>query len=135
MPRASRCHARSPRCSRTTRRRREACASRRRCSPTSAASRSSAPRADRVVPRIPLAPRIELPQVLRLGLFLGGSILAATVFLLAHWAIERLSREVATTSRVLAQFCAQASFPATRSGEIGEVVGELIPNIDFPILL
>ncbi len=54
------------------------------------------------MPRIPLAPRIELPQVLRLGLFLGGSILAATVFLLAHWAIERLSREVATTSRVLA---------------------------------
>src|SRR5438093_5826663 len=78
---------------------------------------------------------MTLSQLLRLGLFLGGSLLATTVFLLAHWAIERLSREVATTSRVLARFCAEASYPATRNSEIQDIVGDLIAHIDFPIVL
>ncbi len=79
--------------------------------------------------------RIEFPQALRLSLFLGGSLLAASVFLLAHWAIDRLSREVTTTSHVLARFCAQASFPATRDQELQLLVGSLIANIDFPIVI
>ena len=41
---------------------------------------------------------MTLSQLVRVGLFLGGSVLAATVFLLAHWAIDRLSLEVATTA-------------------------------------
>ena len=78
---------------------------------------------------------MTLPQLLRLGLFLGGSLLAATVFLLAHWAIERLSREVATTSRLLAQFCAEASYPAIRNPMVEEVFRRLVSNIDFPIIV
>ncbi len=79
--------------------------------------------------------RPTFSQWLRFGLFLGGSLIAATVFLLAHWAIDRLSREVATTSRVLARFCAEASYPATHNPEIEEVMGDLIAHIDFPIVL
>jgi len=56
------------------------------------------------------------------------------VFLLAHWAIERLSREVATTSRVLAQFCAQASFPHAQRRDRG-VVGEADRQHRLPIVL
>ena len=85
--------------------------------------------------RLNAASRMTLPQLLRLTLFLGGSVIAATVFLLAHWAIGRLTREVTSTSRVLAQFCAQASYPATRNPEIEDVVADLIMNIDFPIVL
>ena len=79
--------------------------------------------------------RVTLSQVLRLGLFLGGCLLAASVFLLAHWAIDRLSREVASTSRMLAHFCAQASYPAVRDLELRVLIGRVIENIDFPIVL
>ena len=91
--------------------------------------------ADGSLKRLSAGSRISLSQLLRLGLFFGGSLLAISVFLLAHWAIARLSREVATTSRVLAQFCAQASFPATRDPELRFIVTRLIENIDFPIVL
>ncbi len=79
--------------------------------------------------------RMTLSQVMRLGLFLGGSVLAITVFLLAHYAISRMSREISTTSRMLAQFCAQASFPATHDTELRILVSRIIQNIDFPIVI
>jgi signal transduction histidine kinase len=82
-----------------------------------------------------VAPRPSGTQPLKLALFLGGSLLAVTVFVLAHWAIDRLTREVATTSRVLAGFCAQASFPATQDTALRMVVGDLIRQIDFPIVV
>src|SRR5439155_5217980 len=43
--------------------------------------------------------------------------------------------EVETTSRVLARFCAQASFPATRDPQLRQMLSELIGNIDFPIVI
>ena len=79
--------------------------------------------------------RMTLSQVLRLGLFLGGSLLATSVFLLSHFAIARMSREISTTSRVLADFCAQASFPATHDAELSFLVSRIIQNIDFPIVI
>jgi signal transduction histidine kinase len=78
---------------------------------------------------------VGISQLVRLGLFLGGSLLALAVFLLAHWAIARLSREVATTSKLLAQFCATASFPAARDPELRLIVTRTVKNIDFPIVL
>jgi signal transduction histidine kinase len=75
------------------------------------------------------------PQYFRVALFLGATLIAATVFLLAHWAIDRLSREVTTTSRVLAQFCADASYPATRNPMVQDVFSRLVANLDFPLVI
>ena len=83
-------------------------------------------------PRRDLLPR---PQLLRAYLFLGTSVLVVGLFLFTHHLIARLSEEVATTSRVLARFCAMASFPATRDPALQQIFSEVVENIDFPIVI
>lgn len=73
--------------------------------------------------------------MLRNGLFLGASLLAAAIFVFSSQSIGRLTREVQTTSRVLARFCAQASIPATRDPELQRIFSELISGIEFPIVI
>lgn len=85
--------------------------------------------------RLSVGSRMTFSQVLKLGLFLGASLLAAAVFLFTHQMVTRLSHEVATTSRVLARFCAQASFPATRDPEMRRIFSEVIAHVDFPIVI
>lgn len=75
-------------------------------------------------------------QALNLGLFVAGSVLAAGVFLYSHWTIGRMSREIETTSWVLARFCAQATFPATENPEVSRLMSEIMGSgIDFPIVV
>lgn len=78
---------------------------------------------------------ITLKMLLKLGLFLGSSLLVVAVFAFTQQIISGLSREVATTSRLLARFCAQASFPAARDPRIRGIVAEVINNIDFPMII
>jgi two-component system, NtrC family, sensor histidine kinase KinB len=81
------------------------------------------------------SPRWSRSQVLRTSLFLGSVLLVVSVFLFTHQAITRLTQEVETTSRVLARFLAQASFPATRDPALQQIFSEVIANIDFPIIV
>ena len=74
-------------------------------------------------------------QLLKTALFVGGSVLAAAVFLFTHQSVSRLSHEVSTTSQLLAQFSAQASIPASRDPQLQHIFSELIQNIDFPIII
>lgn len=74
-------------------------------------------------------------QIVKASLFLGGSLLVVAVFLFTHQMVQRLSEEVATTSGVLARFCAQASFPATNNAQLRSLLAEVIDNIDFPIVI
>ena len=76
------------------------------------------------------------PRYLYRSLILaGGVVLAAGVFLFTQQMINRLSREVATTSTVIARFLAQASFPATHDTQLQQIVTELIDHVDFPIVV
>src|SRR5438093_3173524 len=88
-------------------------------------------RVERLNPTVPMT-RSEL---LRSGLFVGSAILAVAVFLFTQQMIARLTHEVETTSRVLARFCAQASFPATRDPELQSIFAEVVGSIDFPIVI
>jgi signal transduction histidine kinase len=74
-------------------------------------------------------------ELLKSALFVGSGVLAVGVFLFTHQMITRLSEEVATTSRVLAGFCAQASFPAVRDPEVQQLFSEVIAHVDFPIVI
>lgn len=85
--------------------------------------------------RLTAGSRMTLAQGLRVVLFLGASVLAATVFLLAHWTIDRLSREVTATSHMLAQFCAEASYPVVRNPQVEDVFMRLVSNLDFPMVI
>jgi signal transduction histidine kinase len=80
-------------------------------------------------------PKPDAARLLRLALFTGGSILAAAVFVFNIQIIQRLTREVETTSRVLARFCALASFPATSDPELNRIFSEVLQGIDFPIII
>ena len=74
-------------------------------------------------------------ELLKSVLFLGSAILAAAVFIFTQQIIGRLTREVETTSRVLARFCAQASFPATHDPELRQIFSEVMASLDFPIVI
>ncbi len=81
------------------------------------------------------APDISGPRLLKVYLFVGGSLLVLAVFLFTYQMVNALSREVATTSRVLARFCAQASFPAAADPALRNILAEMIAGIDFPIVI
>jgi hypothetical protein len=68
-------------------------------------------------------------------LFLGASLLVAGVFVFTSQVISRLSEEITTTSRVLARFCAQASFPAASDPELRRIFSQVISNVEFPIVI
>lgn len=85
---------------------------------------------------MPLSPMpIRGRQLLKTGLFVGGSVLALAFFIFTQQVVRRLSHEVAVTSDVLARLCAQASFPATNDPQLHEIVSDVIAGIDFPIIL
>jgi signal transduction histidine kinase len=74
-------------------------------------------------------------RLLNTSLIAGSVLLVVAVFLFTHQLIERLSTQVATTSQVFAEFCAEASVPATRSPEVQRIFSEVIGRIDFPIVI
>ena len=74
-------------------------------------------------------------EMLKTALFVGSGLLVGAVFYFTQQNINLLSREVATTSRVLARFCAQASFPATRDSVLRKISKQVIDSIDFPIVI
>ena len=80
-------------------------------------------------------PVMSRSLLLRTGLFLGASLLAVAIFLFTNSIIGRLTREVETTSRVLARFCAQASIPATRDPELQRIFSDVLSGIEFPIVI
>ncbi len=80
-------------------------------------------------------PGLSAPRLLKVYLFVGGSLLVLGVFLFTYQMVNALSREVATTSRVLARFCAQASFPAAEDPALRAILREMIADIDFPIVI
>lgn len=75
------------------------------------------------------------PRLWNAGLFVGVCLLAVGLFLFTSQMIQRLSREVETTSRVLARFLAQASLPAAADTTLQRIFTEVVSGIDFPIVL
>ncbi|HTM57465.1 MAG TPA: HAMP domain-containing sensor histidine kinase [Candidatus Udaeobacter sp.] len=81
------------------------------------------------------APRFSGSQLLKASLIAGSIILVLAVFLFTQQIINRLSHEVATTSRVFAEFCAQASLPATHDPVLQQIFSEMMGGIDYPIII
>ena len=75
------------------------------------------------------------PRLWNAGLFLGSFVLAVALFLFTNQAVQRLTREVETTSNVLARFLAQASLPAAADTTLQRIFTEVVQGIDFPIVI
>jgi hypothetical protein len=84
---------------------------------------------------LPRPPRGDRTESLRAWLFVVCSVLILVLFLFTSTLVRRLSEEVETTSRVLARFCAQASFPATRDAGMREIFSQVIASVDFPMVI
>ena len=85
--------------------------------------------------RVKAAAPMTGSELLKTALFVGSGLLVGAVFLFTQQGVARLSQEVATTSRVLARFCAQASFPAVSDPELQQIFAEVIAHVDFPIVI
>ena len=74
-------------------------------------------------------------QLLKTALFMGGSLLVVAVFLFTQNAVSRLSREVSTTSSLLARVAAQATLPSMANPQLQSVLVEMQTGISFPLVI
>ncbi len=74
-------------------------------------------------------------QLLKTAMFVLGSLLVVAVFLFTQNAVGRLTREVSTTSELLARVAAQATIPSTRNPQLQRVLVEMQSGISFPIVI
>jgi hypothetical protein len=74
-------------------------------------------------------------QALKTVLFAGGGVLVVAVFLFTQNAVSRLTKEVSTTSELLARVAAQATLPSTINPQVQRVLGQLASGISFPIVI
>ncbi len=85
--------------------------------------------------RLGAPPRPSRAALFRSYVYFGAGLLAVGAFVFTAQLVNGLSSQVRATSRVLARFCAQASFPATRDTVLRGILGELISSLDFPIVI
>ena len=76
-----------------------------------------------------------LPLFLKSYVLLGSGVLIALLLLYTHHVIERLDGQVENLSRIIARFCAMATFPALESPESQEVFRSIVAEVDFPIVI
>ena len=74
-------------------------------------------------------------QLLKTTLFVGGSVLVVATFLFTQSAVSRLTREVSTTSELLARVAAQATLPSTINPQLQRVLGAMQSGISFPLII
>jgi len=74
-------------------------------------------------------------QVLKTVLFVGGSVLVVALFLFTQSAVRRLTREVSTTSELLARVSAQATLPSERNPQLRVLLSEMQQGFSFPIII
>jgi hypothetical protein len=99
-------------------------------------SNERSPEGSAPAPRRSVAGRlVSGSQLLKAYIFVVSSLTVLGVFVFTYQMVQSLSRQVATTSRVLARFCAQASFPAAEDPELHRILRELTSGIDFPMVI
>ncbi len=96
---------------------------------------SSAPAAPAPRPWREAARLQSRSEFTRAGVFLASGVLVTAAFVFTTLTVNRLSREIATTSGILARLCAQASFPAVRDPQLRKILSEVIAQTDFPIVI
>ena len=74
-------------------------------------------------------------DLFKVPLFIGTSVLLLAMFVFTSHMINLLSQQIATTSHLLASFCAEFSFPATGDLRLQRMFTEVVTSIDFPIVI
>lgn len=77
----------------------------------------------------------RLPQQIRITLMIGSLGLLVGVFLFTNSLIRELNQQTEDLSKWVAQFCADASFPATADSTIAPLFQRLVDKIKFPLVI
>ncbi|HVP39343.1 MAG TPA: HAMP domain-containing sensor histidine kinase [Candidatus Saccharimonadales bacterium] len=77
----------------------------------------------------------RLPPRLRVLLAGGSLVLLVGVFLLTNILVGQLKRQTEDLSRWVAQFCADASFPASADTTIAPIFRNLVSKVRFPMVI
>ncbi len=75
------------------------------------------------------------PARARTYAFVGAMILVGVVFAYTYSLVRSFERQTDTLTRVFANFCAAATFPATQDKELRYIFNEVVKDINFPIVI
>jgi NtrC-family two-component system sensor histidine kinase KinB len=75
------------------------------------------------------------PAKARTYAFVGAMILVGLVFAYTYSLVRSFERQTDTLTRVFANFCAAATFPATQDKELRYIFNEVVKDINFPIVI
>jgi anti-sigma regulatory factor (Ser/Thr protein kinase) len=78
---------------------------------------------------------IARPVKTRTYAFTGALILVVGIFVYTYSLVRSFERQTATLTRVFANFCAAATFPAAQDKEIRYIFNEVVKDINFPIVI
>jgi hypothetical protein len=67
--------------------------------------------------------------------FVGALIIVCAIFVYTYTLVRSFEQQTDTLTRVVASFCAAATFPATQDEEVRSVFNEVIEDINFPIVI
>jgi signal transduction histidine kinase len=67
--------------------------------------------------------------------FIGALIIVCAIFIYTYTLVRSYESQTDTLTRVVASFCAAATFPATQDEEVRSVFNEVIEGINFPIVI
>jgi NtrC-family two-component system sensor histidine kinase KinB len=67
--------------------------------------------------------------------FIGAMVLVGVVFAYTYSLVRSFERQTDTLTRVFANFCAAATFPATQDKELRYIFNEVVKDINFPIII
>src|SRR5215471_19011664 len=135
MRRGSRCRASTSHCSRTISSRTARCSFRWRSGPTSGALKCSTRRRAERERMARTLFQTAPPRNIKVYLFLAFSAVLLALFIFTNILIRRLTEETERTSRLFANLCATASYPAAEDTTIQNILSGVIEGINFPIVL
>lgn len=67
--------------------------------------------------------------------FIGALVIVCAIFIYTYTLVKSFERQTDILTRVVASFCAAATFPATQDEEVRSVLDEVIQEINFPIVI
>lgn len=78
---------------------------------------------------------IARPVRTRTYAFIGAMVLVVVIFIYTYSLVRSFERQTDTLTRVFANFCAAATFPAAQDQEIRYIFNEVVKDINFPVVI
>jgi NtrC-family two-component system sensor histidine kinase KinB len=75
------------------------------------------------------------PARARTYAFIGAMVLVGVIFIYTYYLVRSFEKQTVTLTRIFANFCAAATYPATKDEEIRHIFNRVIKDINIPIVV